>query len=236
MAEWPPKVPNYPVKPPPTKDSDSKNASSSAALPPDPAWPNIFSEFSRVKRAAHRSSATETASSMDSPRFAGLDDDYLSAMFSENQGRVLPSNVMPELSEHNSNTICEADKKELDDANSGEYKVETEMQTDTDGTQNETPSPSEITSSVDSEGAPATDPKRVKRWVRLNACHRYPTGAIMEYSKPLVSNWRSIYRTGYCSSRRKDVLYNVCPGGRYPYRRKRKINNLYSYRALCKRF
>jgi hypothetical protein len=170
MAERPPKVPNYHVQPPPTKDSDSKTASSSGAPPPDPGWTKIFTEFSRVKRAANRSSATETALSMDSPGFGRLDDDYHYTMFHEYQAQVLPSNVMPELSEHNSNTICKADKKELDDADSGEYKVETEMLTDTGGTPNETPSPSQVTSSPDSEGAPATDPKRVKRWVGLVAC------------------------------------------------------------------
>lgn len=167
MAERPPKVPNYRVKPPPTKESDTITASPSIAPPPDHPWANKFAEFCRVKRAVHRSAATESTSSMDGREFDQLDDDLLLTMFPENRHRVLSSNVMPEISEHNSNTICEADKKELDEADSSEYKVETEVLTGTGGTQIETSSPPEVTSSLDGEGAPTTDPKRVKRCVGL---------------------------------------------------------------------
>ncbi|XP_078151664.1 basic leucine zipper 19-like isoform X2 [Carex rostrata] len=149
MAERPPKAPLYHVKqPPPSKESDSEIA----------AWGGKFSEFCRVKRAAHRSAAIESTSSMDGPEFDRLDDDLFLTMFPDNQA----SNVMPEVSEHNSNTICEADdKKELDEADSGEYKGEPEVLTN--GTEVEEMSPSEVTSSLDGEGAPSTDPKRVKR-------------------------------------------------------------------------
>lgn len=157
MAERPPKAPLYHVKqPPPTKELDSEIAAS--------AWGGKFSEFCRVKRAAHRSAAIESTSSMDGPEFDRLDDDIFLTMFPENQTRLSSSNVMPEVSEHNSNTICEADdKKELDEADSGEYKGEPEMLTNR--TEVEDTSPSEVTSSLDGEGAPSTDPKRVKRWV-----------------------------------------------------------------------
>ncbi|KAJ4787775.1 Basic-leucine zipper (bZIP) transcription factor family protein [Rhynchospora pubera] len=162
MAERPPKVPVFHLQATPTTELNPKNAIPLVAPPPDtPPWANKFSDFCRVKRAAHRGDAIESSLSMDDPEFDRLDEEFLLSMFPENRGQTSISNTIPEISENNSNNTCEVDKKELDEEDSSEYKLETDVLTG--GTQIEASSPPEVTSPMDNEGAPTTDPKRVKR-------------------------------------------------------------------------
>ncbi|KAJ3685130.1 hypothetical protein LUZ61_014294 [Rhynchospora tenuis] len=162
MAERPPKVPVFHLKATPTTELNPKTAVPLLALHPDPPpWANKFPDFCRVKRAARRGDAIESSLSMDGPEFDRLDEDFLLSMFPENRGQASATNTIPEISENNSNTLCEVEKKELEEEDSSEYKVETDVLTG--GTQIEASSPPEVTSPMDGEGAPTTDPKRVKR-------------------------------------------------------------------------